>query len=282
MTSKKAIITTLQKEQFCKIKLPITKENSYTFFTLKGEANHINRHTIPCNWTTISSLFHSYDQIILHEPLLSNDQMVQGIEKHVSECIRIIFQRSSILLNKPLYYLRDGTIIPLHNEDPSTKISKHNFQSSTSNLKHAVTSVQKIYLSSDIEMKALVLQYFQWLHHFTKKMIVVKKSYSSYSFHVLGIKQPLLILEYNKQLENHHDIAELVIKGGFLNKEAKKQEPVGRFWFVRSLHNNNVYTCLVHFKPALPWYIYRMTQGWIHGRVMNQFTKFLLKNERNI
>ncbi|MDQ0255831.1 hypothetical protein J2S74_003213 [Evansella vedderi] len=233
----------------------------------------------PFSWDSISNLFMSYDHIIIFYPLYSNDQLHQGKEKHLWELLLLLFWKGALTYRKTLSLYKNKSIIPLEGSFPlDTEFwteQKEDLTKAGKSLK-SVTSIQKIPISKDYSAEKWASIYFRWLHTFTKKVITIKDYGSVFPFRVVGAPPPLLVLKKNDSIKEK-DICEFVIQGGFLNKESSSEKPLGRFWFVVSPDKKFLYTALIHFKPALPWFVYLLSQGWIHGLVMKRFGSYVLK-----
>ncbi|MFA9559602.1 hypothetical protein ACERII_20020 [Evansella sp. AB-rgal1] len=272
MSSRMAIITSKYDDVH-----NIKELTTATIITINDTKEY---QTMPYNWDSISTLFHTFDKIILADTLCSNDQMIQGQPWKLTEMMIIILQHASKIYHKPLYRLEKQRIVPIPFDVPTSELCSQFWKAYPPHKndmnKKSVTSIQKVDIAVEKNTEEWVNEYFQWIQKFTKGIIKVHTVSSTSSFHVLGWKKPLLTLETNHHLEAYH-ITEIKIKGGFLNREANVHCPIGRFWFVQSKNNSYLYTALTHFKPSLPWLVYRMSQGWIHRFVMYKFAKFVRK-----
>ncbi|MBU9721392.1 MULTISPECIES: hypothetical protein [Bacillaceae] len=241
-----------------------------------------NKKELPCHWDSIVYLFQNYDELIIIGNLLPNDRMLQGSLTHYTEMILSLFYEASICFHKDVFVCLNGQkTIPLHEivKGKLPEIAKQLCDDgmTMSASQNTVMSVQKISVYNDLSASQWALQYFKWLKRFTVGLIEVKVSGENYPFCIKGFNNhPLLSLKKNNEF-NLDEVAEIIIQGGFLNKERHLLTPAGRFWFVK--RGDYLYTALVHFKPALPWLSYRLTQGWIHGVVMQRFSKWVTKQK---
>lgn len=270
--NKQILITSLEKQELME-KIPATYYTTPVYtITPWLEKNTF----ISCTWEDISSIFQENEHIILYSIYDTNDELLQGKKVEIKELILLLFLKAAKLSGKKLSYLDGDSLIALDTLHVIHKIeeppSKHRALAS----KKTVTSIQKIPTTVEKPAFFWVKNYFSWLESFTLKIIKIKENNNTYSFCVRGLKKPLLTLQKNEKI-NNQEMVELIISGGFLNKERGKQNPTGRFWFVTAPEEKTLYTALVHFKPTLTWPLYLISQGIIHQIVMFFFKKHLGK-----
>ncbi len=139
------------------------------------------------------------------------------------------------------------------------------------NLKN-VRSVQRLTLPSGLTAEQVSQEYFNWIPRYFRPMIQVKVDPNPASprlvFRMLGLT--LLILE--KSVERSTvDRQLLYIKGGLLSSKNDR----GRLEFREVLDRKYVMAAIHEYRPALPWFIYKITQAKLHLWVMNAFGKHL-------
>ncbi|MBU9712362.1 hypothetical protein [Evansella tamaricis] len=227
--------------------------------------------TLPIHWETISHLFKNYDQILLLGCLPTNDKMLQGNGGDLREMIIHLFSIGSIFYKKEVVMLQDG-----YNDRELNFLKEKRKLPHVRKTKGTVTSIQKIETRKQQSSIEWVNDYVAFLRSLTKGIIQVEQKDHLYFFKVMGLPSPLLTLERITDSASPN-MVEISIRGGILNKERFHQKPLGRFWFV--LTETHLFTALVHFKPSLPWIIYRLSQGWIHHMVMERFKMKLEKRQ---
>ncbi|PYZ95252.1 hypothetical protein CR194_06990 [Salipaludibacillus keqinensis] len=234
---------------------------------------------IPISLKGIYHLMKLYDAIILQKPVYTNDSLLQGSQKTINQFMIDLFLTVAKRTNTALSIHSNDTLEHLHQGSLTNPVSfvhsdNDKFEVAIQRSKHTVTSVQCWDTYGSIEADDWAYHYFSWLSSFTKKLIKVKIKGQEAHFHLRGIPFPLLVLEKTNVTEQMY-ISEWIIKRGVLNKTDKQKAPVGRLWFVLSSDpsKKTIATALTHFRPRLPWTIYKFTQGVLHPYVMNQFKK---------
>lgn len=232
--------------------------------------------SIPITTQAILSLTKDFDEIVIQHPLYTNDQLIQGGRLIVNEFVYNLFRMVAIETNIKLY-IQTGNELLLINKETFTSLhdlKKFSQHSSFAPSKHTVTSVQKWQTTSFHQANDLAYEYYSWIGSFTKKVIKVDIKKDEAYFRLFSLPYPLLVLKKVPQISTN--ISEWEIKSGILNKKLKKKKaPLGRLWFIVNDDQcpSTIYSALTHFKPALPWPIYRLTQSILHPFVMNQFKK---------
>ncbi len=139
--------------------------------------------------------------------------------------------------------------------------------------KNTVRSIQR--LSNPLMKSATWVgkRYTHWLPSFFQSFIQVNTDEDeNCTFHILGIKSPILKLNFIKD-RSHEDRQLFYISGGLLDKRAD----MGWLEFREVLGGRYVLAAIHDFVPKLPWYIYVNTQAVVHLWVMNSFNSYLKK-----
>ncbi|WP_416150647.1 hypothetical protein ACM26V_06655 [Salipaludibacillus sp. HK11] len=237
--------------------------------------------SIPITSEAITQLLNIYDHIILQLPVDTQDQFIQGERTSLNQFITSLFLIVAKETNTNLHiqtnddFTQISGISPLllleQNDSTFVSLSRKTYLAS----RHTVTSVQKWQTNVIHQADEVAYQYYSWLQPFTKKIIRIEQVRNGVHFKITGFPVPLLILQkVTPQLSPL--MSEWNMKGGLLNKVSKKKKASeGRLWFIVSEQHQPpiVFSALTHFRPALPWPIYKLTQGLIHPFVMNQFSK---------
>lgn len=138
-----------------------------------------------------------------------------------------------------------------------------------------VRSVQRIKILKGQSAPWVMEQYIGWLPRFLKPLILVKKIDNRVCFCLFSEKLILLELTFNQsQSDDCRQL--LMITGGLL--VAKENQ--GRLEFRKVLKGRFVLAAIHDFKPALPWFLYKITQAQLHLFVMNSFTGYLAKKNQ--
>lgn len=231
---------------------------------------------IPITTEAIVTLMNTFDKIIIQLPIYINDDLVQGDCTIVNGFILHLFRIVAKEKNTK-FYIQTKNDLSLMNKDSITSALAINASSMPANVassRHSVTSVQKWETTLFYQADELAYTYYSWLSPFTKKLIKVDIQKDEARFRIGNVPYPLLVLKKVPQVSTN--ISEWEIKSGMLNKTTKKEKgPLGRLWFIVNDEQKPfiTYSSLTHFKPALPWLIYRLTQSILHPFVMNQFKK---------
>lgn len=198
--------------------------------------------------------------LTLHPPLFTTDDQLHQGENHIDGFLTAMI--AELAKNAP----GSASVIKPVKETGSPSFTAGNAS------KKRVTSVQMWTTHHQRTAHEWAQAYFQWLGPFTKNVISIRQNDRKVVFQPAAVPIPLLTLEKNTTLKLEN-ISEWIIQKGILNGEKKQPAPAGRLWFVVSpeKHSTKVWTALTHFKPALPWIIYKGTQGLIHPWVMDHF-----------
>ena len=136
-----------------------------------------------------------------------------------------------------------------------------------------VRSIQRLPLPNGKNAEWVADQYFDWLPHFLKPLIVVEKSAEDvWVFRLVFMKTPLLRLFYSRE-RSTSDRQLFYIRGGLLAKTEKDSN--GRLEFREVLNRQACLAAIHEFRPSLPWLIYKYTQALAHLWVMRGFREYL-------
>lgn len=134
--------------------------------------------------------------------------------------------------------------------------------------KNTVRSVQRLPNPQGHSATWVARIYQFWLPKFFRTLITVKAQGDTATFNLFG--QPLLTLQYIKDRSDDRRQLFYVVDGRLV-----KRKDYGWLEFRNVLDGNYVITAIHEFVPALPWYIYVLTQARVHEWVMRSFGKFL-------
>ena len=136
--------------------------------------------------------------------------------------------------------------------------------------KHAVRSVQRLFVPDDYTIEEIAEHYLSWLPKLFSPIIRITQDGSNCCFEVTGVPWPLLRLERDKSAESVDRIV-FAIRGGLLAKSGT----AGRLEF-RRVSSVNVLLAAIHdYYPTLPWFVYIFTQAKVHLWVMGRFRNYL-------
>lgn len=135
-----------------------------------------------------------------------------------------------------------------------------------------VRSVQRLPLPPEKDAMWVKDKYVRWLPKFFAPVIKVQVFEQKISFSLFIHKAVMLELTANSE-RSTPDRQLLYITGGLLASKDNK----GRLEFRVVLKRQFVLAAIHDFKPALPWFIYKYTQAFIHLMVMRTFARHLKK-----
>lgn len=138
----------------------------------------------------------------------------------------------------------------------------------------SVRSVQRLVIPLGMTAKQIGDEYFSWLPRFFSSFIQVNLKGDECVFYIPILNLKLLILR-NVSYQSHENISQLKIVGGLLAKKNQK----GWLEFREVIPGLVALSAIHDFTPALPWFIYRLTQAPFHLFVMNAFKKYLYKRK---
>ena len=134
--------------------------------------------------------------------------------------------------------------------------------------KNTVRSVQRLPNPMRHTATYVARLYQRWLPVFFKALVKVRTHGERTTFQVFGI--PLLKLNFIPSRSDRHRQLFYIV-GGLLAKRKDK----GWLEFRSVLDGRYVISAIHEFVPALPWYLYVLTQAPAHKWVMNRFGKYL-------
>lgn len=174
-----------------------------------------------------------------------------------------------------IHPLLENTIQYRTYQDMLKQVSKKKVQRSKGKKKptdKSVRSIQRLPNPHHFDNELIAKKYVSWLPKRFRFFITVKEAGDLVTFHLFHFKSPLLTLK--KIVEDEEiDRVKFHIVGGLLTLTSDtgwlefRQVAKGKFT-LSSIHE---------FFPALPWYIYKVTQAPIHAWVMKSFGKYLAR-----
>ena len=139
---------------------------------------------------------------------------------------------------------------------------------------NTVRSVQRLPLPKGKSADWIKKHYCIWLEKFLRPLIKVKFEQNKIKFCFLSARWVFLELT-DHPTQDASEWQRLLITDGLL-VGAKNQ---GRLEFRNVLENRFVLAAIHDYKPALPWYIYVLTQANLHLWVMKSFRQHLLRKK---
>ncbi len=133
-----------------------------------------------------------------------------------------------------------------------------------------VRSIQRMLLSKVVPIQEIAAEYLAWLPRFLFPFIKVKIQDSQVCFCLLSQKIILLQLQRDKEQSNEISQVFQIEKGLLVARDNK-----GWLEFRKISDGKTIIAAIHRFIPALPWFIYRVTQAMIHWWVMKSFEKHL-------
>ncbi|BBM87940.1 NAD(P)H-binding protein [Candidatus Uabimicrobium amorphum] len=135
-----------------------------------------------------------------------------------------------------------------------------------------VRSIQRLPLPPGKDASWVAKEYSTWLDRYMKGILFVKNDdKGNSSFYLRFFKRwPLLILTLSPERSSENRYL-FYITGGILAKTTDR----GRLEFREVMQGKYIIAAIHDFCPTLPWYIYNISQAWIHLWVMNRFGNYL-------
>jgi len=133
-----------------------------------------------------------------------------------------------------------------------------------------VYSFQYLTLQKLTNARQLVNKYEDYLKKTSFELIQVDQTATTFDIRLKGLSYPLIKLE-----KVYCSPTQFILKvtGGLLVNT--KQDNKATFEFRITRNHLSCVTALCHFKPALPWWLYLISQAQIHKWVMVHFTKYI-------
>jgi uncharacterized protein YbjT (DUF2867 family) len=136
-----------------------------------------------------------------------------------------------------------------------------------------VRSIQRLHLDEETDAISVASAYLEWLPHFCRPWLRVDVDAAGVcKFMVRGTKICLLELSYSKE-RSSRDRALLYITSGVL--ALIREGDRDRLEFRMLPGGRSVLAAIHDFTPALPWFIYKVTQAQAHLIVMRAFGRHL-------
>ena len=136
-----------------------------------------------------------------------------------------------------------------------------------------VRSVQRIALPPTRDAEWAAHEYMRWLPHGAWPMrVAVDSDHHLTRFFLRPFKTPLLELEFAPD-RSASDLQLFYVTGGSL---ARSKTP-GRLEFRVTPDGAHLLTAIHDFMPALPWWLYRISQALVHRYVMWRFGRHLAR-----
>ncbi len=150
----------------------------------------------------------------------------------------------------------------------------HSTRSSALSLQRSVRSIQRLPALPDRDARFISNAYMEWLPRFFRAIIRVRQMAGSprVTFSLAGIPSPLLVLELiDEASDSARDKFHIV--GGILSRTTT----TGWLEFRQVSERRHTLAAIHGFEPALPWYIYRLSQAPVHAVVMYFFGRYLAR-----
>jgi len=138
----------------------------------------------------------------------------------------------------------------------------------------SVRSIQRLTLPPGKSAEWVAKQYMLWLQEFFSGLLMVVVEDTMVYFRLKGFGTNLLILRYSPE-RSQSDRQLFYVDGGILSSRGNVR---GRLELRETLGGRAIIAALHDFVPALPWYLYRLSQAKMHAFVMAKFNQFLLKS----
>lgn len=155
---------------------------------------------------------------------------------------------------------------------PKDKFEPTAFKSSSSVSGNEVRSIQRISTPRQSSAREVANYYFNWLPRFLNPFIKVREVGACVYFCVIGIKTPLLTLEFSAERSSENRrlyyIKRSLLATGEGRARLEFRDMMGGYVTIAAIHE---------FIPRLPWFIYKYTQAIVHLWVMKSFQKAVYK-----
>ena len=136
------------------------------------------------------------------------------------------------------------------------------------NPKNDVKSIQRVTIPERWSVQDTASYYLQWLSRSSLKIVGTSVNDNHAEIRLPILKDPILTLDYSPE-RSREDAVTYMISGGRL---ARVQEGGrARLVFRRVLDESRVIIAIHEYEPALPWFIYTLTQARVHLIVMTVF-----------
>jgi uncharacterized protein YbjT (DUF2867 family) len=142
--------------------------------------------------------------------------------------------------------------------------------------RNTVRSVQRLTKPAALTAAGAADAYMRWLPRFFRPFFAVDGDERVARFRVRGLTAPLLVLERSAD-RSEESRPLFYVTGGMLARP--DLSPTGRLEFRSVLGGRALLTAIHDFVPRLPWFVYNVTQAWVHLWVMHSFGRFLARRE---
>ena len=132
---------------------------------------------------------------------------------------------------------------------------------------HRVYSFQQLERVKIQSADEAVHSYARYLHRLTLGLVTVDTRYPRYD---IRLCHRLPLIEMAQSVVTPTEVR-LSIVGGVLARALPSQTSQPQFIFKINQTRGTLLTTLIHFRPRLPWLIYRLTQAPLHQWVMRGF-----------
>lgn len=132
---------------------------------------------------------------------------------------------------------------------------------------HRVYSFQELERVKIQSANEAVHSYARYLHRLTLGLVTVDTRYLRYDIRLLN---RLSLIKMAQSVVAPTEVR-LSIVGGVLTRALPSHAPQPQFIFKSNEKEGTLLTALVHFRPRLPWLVYRLTQAPLHQWVMRGF-----------
>jgi uncharacterized protein YbjT (DUF2867 family) len=133
-------------------------------------------------------------------------------------------------------------------------------------------SVQRFRLPPGRDASWVGEEYPRWLQRILPGLLRVERENGQLRLEIIGIRQPMLILE-REETSTESGRYILRVAGGVLAEAHPQGDP--RLEFRVTPDGENILAALQDFEPRLPWWIYTWTQAPLHAAIMSAFRRFL-------
>lgn len=136
-----------------------------------------------------------------------------------------------------------------------------------------VRSVQRIPLPAGRDAEWAAHEYMRWLPRGVWPLLRVEVDHErTCRFFILGIKRPLLVLDF-APARSHTGRQLFYVTGGLLARRTRR----GRLELRVTPDGQHLLTAIHDFMPRLPWWLYRVSHALVHRWVMRRFGAHLAR-----
>lgn len=139
--------------------------------------------------------------------------------------------------------------------------------------RRTVRSIQRLPRPEAASAEQIAHEYLRWLPVFLRHLLVVEVEGDTARFRLRPMRRPLLVLELSRA-RSEPERALFYVTGGLL---ARVEGRTGRLEFRVVPGGRHVLAAIHEFTPALPWYLYLVTQALVHLVVMRRFGAHLAR-----